>query len=148
MPSANVGPTLRRAREDRGLSLGDVAARTNIPPRVPARLESNAFDELPGGLIVRGYLRAVASEVGLDSEPLIRESDAHAPSVDILDQLRARFLAGDRMQRVQRRASLLQLVCVIVCVACLFYALATHEVANTASADSPIESSIPFVDAS
>jgi cytoskeletal protein RodZ len=34
-------------------------------------LEANAFDEVPGGLFTRGYLRAYAAQVGLDPEAIV-----------------------------------------------------------------------------
>jgi cytoskeletal protein RodZ len=37
------------------------------------RIESGSFDQLPGGLLTRGYLRAFAREVGLDPEEIVNE---------------------------------------------------------------------------
>lgn len=68
----DVGTELRRARERRGISLVQVADRTKIPGSILGAIERNDFDSLPGGLFTRGYLRAVAREVGIDPEEVVR----------------------------------------------------------------------------
>jgi transcriptional regulator with XRE-family HTH domain len=66
MAAVSIGFTLHKAREQRGLSLEDIANRTHISSRVLEAIEHNALDRVPGGLFTRGYLRAYAGEVGLD----------------------------------------------------------------------------------
>jgi transcriptional regulator with XRE-family HTH domain len=61
-----VGRRLRQAREARGLSMAEVAASTKIPVRQLASLEAEEYDALPGGIFVRGHIRAAAKAVGLD----------------------------------------------------------------------------------
>ena len=68
-----IGAKLQRARIDRGLSLLQITNATKVPSRVLQRIETGHFEELPGGLLTRGYLRAFASEVGLDPEAIVRE---------------------------------------------------------------------------
>src|SRR6201989_3190588 len=67
----DIGSELRRARLARRLSLDDIAHTTKISPTVLRSLENNAFAKVPGGLFTRGYLRAYASNVGLDPEPIV-----------------------------------------------------------------------------
>ncbi|HEY6359937.1 MAG TPA: RodZ domain-containing protein [Vicinamibacterales bacterium] len=62
----DVGATLQSARESRGLSLDELSDRTKISVRLLRALERNAVDVLPRGIFMRGYLRAYATEVGLD----------------------------------------------------------------------------------
>jgi cytoskeleton protein RodZ len=62
----DIGTTLRIARERHGLTLTQLAARTKIPVGILQALEQNAFDRVPRGIFVRGFLRAYACEVGLD----------------------------------------------------------------------------------
>ena len=66
-----IGARLRRAREQQGKTLRDVAAVTKISVSVLAAIERNDLRRVPGGLYTRGYLRAFAAEVGLDLEPEI-----------------------------------------------------------------------------
>jgi cytoskeleton protein RodZ len=61
---------LRQARETRGLSMAQVAASTKIPVRQLAALEAEEYDALPGGIFVRGHIRAAAKAVGLDPADL------------------------------------------------------------------------------
>jgi cytoskeleton protein RodZ len=61
-----VGRRLRQARETRGLSMAEVAASTKIPVRQLAALEAEEYEALPGGIFVRGHIRAAATAVGLD----------------------------------------------------------------------------------
>jgi cytoskeletal protein RodZ len=65
-----VGRRLRQAREARGLSVGEVATRTKIPTRQLAALEAEDYGKLPGGIFVRGHVRAAAQAVGLDPAEL------------------------------------------------------------------------------
>jgi cytoskeleton protein RodZ len=69
----DVGTTLRTARERRGLTLAQLAERTKIPPAILQALDQNGFERLPGGIFVRGYLRAYASEVGLDPVEIVSQ---------------------------------------------------------------------------
>ncbi len=67
----DIGSELRRARLARRLSLDDITRTTKISPSVLRSLENNAFHNVPRGLFTRGYLRAYASYVGLDPEPIV-----------------------------------------------------------------------------
>lgn len=67
----DVGAYLRAARERRGLTLEQVASSTKLSPFVLRSIESNAWDDLPGGLLIRGHLRAYARAVGLSPEDVV-----------------------------------------------------------------------------
>lgn len=64
---------MKRAREARGVSLREIAARTKIAASALEALERNDIAKLPGGIFVRGFVRAYAGEVGLDPEQTVRE---------------------------------------------------------------------------
>jgi transcriptional regulator with XRE-family HTH domain len=68
-----LGSRLKREREGRALGLADVARVTKIPERSLLRLEEGRFEELPGDVFVRGFLRSYARCVGLDAEELVRQ---------------------------------------------------------------------------
>jgi cytoskeletal protein RodZ len=61
-----VGERLRMAREDKKLSLEDVAAQTRIPRRHLESLEQGAWDRLPAPTYSIGFAKSYASAVGLD----------------------------------------------------------------------------------
>src|SRR3954452_24639268 len=61
-----VGERLRAAREEKGLSLEDVAAQTRIPQRHLESLEVAEWDKLPAPTYTTGFAKSYASAVGLD----------------------------------------------------------------------------------
>ena len=77
--SADVGGRLRAAREARNLELRDIASTTKISIGALEALEQNDFDSLPGGIFTRAFIRAYASEVGLDPEQTTLDFIAQAP---------------------------------------------------------------------
>jgi len=77
-----VGERLRVAREEKGLSLEDVAAQTRIPQRHLESIEVADWDKLPAPTYTTGFAKSYASAVGLDR-------------TEIGDQLRAE-MGGQR----------------------------------------------------
>ena len=61
-----VGERLRAAREQKGLSLEDVAAQTRIPQRHLESLETSDWDKLPAPTYTTGFAKSYATAVGLD----------------------------------------------------------------------------------
>src|SRR3954469_865131 len=61
-----VGERLRAAREEKGLSLEDIAAQTRIPQRHLERIETADWDNLPAPTYTVGFAKSYASSVGLD----------------------------------------------------------------------------------
>ena len=61
-----VGERLRAAREEKGLSLEDVAAQTRIPQRHLESLENSDWDKLPAPTYTTGFAKSYATAVGLD----------------------------------------------------------------------------------
>lgn len=71
--TTDLGFRLRQAREQRGLTIRDVANTTKISPAALNAIEHDDFARLPGGVFRRAYVRAFATEVGLDADELTRE---------------------------------------------------------------------------
>jgi cytoskeleton protein RodZ len=67
----DFGSFLRQARERRGVTLPELAVTTKISGRVLEALERNDPSKLPGGIFSRAFVRAYASEVGLDPEAAV-----------------------------------------------------------------------------
>jgi cytoskeleton protein RodZ len=61
-----VGEQLRKAREEKKLSLEDVAAQTRIPQRHLASIETADWDNLPAPTYTIGFAKNYAGAVGLD----------------------------------------------------------------------------------
>ncbi|WP_114313357.1 RodZ domain-containing protein [Thermus caldifontis] len=66
-----LGERLRRAREEKGLSLKEAAERLALKTKVLEALEACRFADLPEPALARGYLRRYALLLGLDPEPLL-----------------------------------------------------------------------------
>ncbi len=71
--ATDIGSRLRLAREQRGLSLRDIADTTKISTAALGAIERNDFARLPAGVFRRAYVQAFAVEVGLDAHELARE---------------------------------------------------------------------------
>ncbi len=62
-----IGDVLRRAREEKGLSVGDLHEKTRIRAKLIEALEEGDFAAVPGGMVyVKGFLRSLSEELGLD----------------------------------------------------------------------------------
>jgi len=68
-----VGAALRQAREEKGLSLEDVAGAVRSPVRHVCALEEGRVDDLPPHPFARGLVVACASRLGLDGEAAVVE---------------------------------------------------------------------------
>lgn len=69
---ASFGEQLRQAREARNMTLQDIAAATKIGARTLQALEEERFEQLPGGIFNKGFVRSYARCVGLDEEKAVR----------------------------------------------------------------------------
>ncbi|MBL9024735.1 MAG: helix-turn-helix domain-containing protein [Myxococcales bacterium] len=61
--SGSIGRYLRSIREARGMSVEEVSRATRIPIVSIERIEGDHFDDLPGEVFVRGFLKAYARAV-------------------------------------------------------------------------------------
>jgi cytoskeletal protein RodZ len=73
-----IGSELREAREQRGISLREISERTKIRQSVLRAIESDDFEGLPGSVIMRGFLKLYAREVGLNPDDVGRRYTAQA----------------------------------------------------------------------
>jgi cytoskeletal protein RodZ len=67
-PPIGIGAQLHAAREEKGLSLEQVAAETRIPQRHLVAIEAGDFGRLPGRTYAVGFSRTYAKTVGLDQD--------------------------------------------------------------------------------
>jgi cytoskeleton protein RodZ len=67
------GNKFRKAREKKELSLDDVSNVTKISARMLQAIEEENFEQLPGGVFNRGFIRAYAKHLGLDSEEAVND---------------------------------------------------------------------------
>lgn len=70
---SDLGARLKQARQQRGVSLRDIAVTTKISVVALEALERNDFSRLPGGIFSRAFVRAYAIAVGLEPEEAVNE---------------------------------------------------------------------------
>jgi cytoskeletal protein RodZ len=69
----NLGEFLRNEREKKNIILGQIAKDTKISKGVLFAIESNSFEDLPGGFFNIGILRTYARYIGVDEDMVISE---------------------------------------------------------------------------
>lgn len=69
--ATEIGSTLQEARLHSALTLREISKATKISLSVLESIERNDFSRLPGGVFMRGYLRAYAGEVGLNPDHIV-----------------------------------------------------------------------------
>ena len=69
----SFGARLKREREKRKITLDEVSVATKIAPRFLVALEGDKFDQLPGGIFNKGFVRSYASHLGLDTTQTIAD---------------------------------------------------------------------------
>jgi cytoskeletal protein RodZ len=67
----SIGRYLRHARETRAMSVEEISRATRIPVSAIERIEADHFDDLPGEVFVRGFLRAYARAVSIPVEEVL-----------------------------------------------------------------------------
>lgn len=70
---SSISARLRAAREERGLSLDDIATKTRIPLRHLRAIEESDWDSLPAITYSVGFVRNYANVVGLNGTQLGQE---------------------------------------------------------------------------
>lgn len=71
MPS--FGAKLKQQREQRDVTLDEISQTTKIGTRFLRALEEDRFDQLPGGIFNKGFVRAYARCVGMDEDEAIAD---------------------------------------------------------------------------
>lgn len=67
------GDKFRKAREKKDISLDDVSNVTKISSRMLQAIEQERFDQLPGGVFNKGFIRAYAKHLGLNDEEAVTD---------------------------------------------------------------------------
>lgn len=67
----NFGSYLRHERELRGVPLEEISGATKIHIRFLQALEDNKFEELPGQVFIKGYIRSYADTIGSDAQEML-----------------------------------------------------------------------------
>ena len=163
----DVGSELAQARERRALSLAELARRTKIKEATLRAIERNDARKLPGGIYMRGFLRAYAREVGCDPEAIVaryrtrfddQETEGHQPIDQSTANLKVRCDSGqlhsasvDAMDRRDARAQVIGTVVTVLLGGGFLYFSVTRDMHPTqpSSYPGPVNApqSLPVVEA-
>ncbi len=69
----SFGERLKREREMRSVTLEEISEATKIGTRSLRALEQEDFDQLPGGIFNKGFVRAYARYLGLDEDQAVAD---------------------------------------------------------------------------
>ncbi|WP_047152569.1 helix-turn-helix domain-containing protein [Aneurinibacillus tyrosinisolvens] len=83
---SELADVLRRARQEKGMSLNDIQEATKIQRRYLEAIENGNFEVLPGHFYVRAFIKSYADIVGLDSEQLVSQYSAELPALPKTEQ--------------------------------------------------------------
>jgi cytoskeleton protein RodZ len=110
----SFGEKLRKEREQRKITLDDISSSTKISTRMLRALEEEHFDQLPGGVFNKGFIRAYARHIGLDEEQAITDyldatnqnpSGATPASVPEISVVAAQAAQIDRLRSLNRNGA-------------------------------------------
>ena len=69
----SFGARLKREREQRKITLDEIALSTKIGTRFLTALEEEQFDQLPGGIFNKGFVKAYARYLGIDEDQAVAD---------------------------------------------------------------------------
>lgn len=64
---------MRQAREERGISISEVAEQTRISPHYLDLIENDDYRTLPGGIFNKGFVKSYAKYVGIDEQEALQD---------------------------------------------------------------------------
>lgn len=68
-----LGEKLRQAREERGISISEVAEQTRISALYLEGIEADDYRTLPGGIFNKGFVKSYAKYVGVDEQEALQD---------------------------------------------------------------------------
>jgi len=82
----SLGEKLRQAREERGISISEVAEQTRISPLYIESIENDDYKTLPGGIFNKGFVRSYAKFIGFDEQEALSDYSQLAAENEILSE--------------------------------------------------------------
>ena len=78
LDSANSpGRLIAAARESKSIGSADLAARLRLDGKIIKALERDDFENLPSPTFIKGYIRSISKELGVDADPILEAYAAH-----------------------------------------------------------------------
>ncbi len=115
-----IGAEIRSARQARSLTLGGLGRLTRIPASAIERIETGRIEDLPGEVYVRGFLKSIARELGLDAAALAARFGPTGPSSVPPAPESMRFVEEQEHRRTRRWGIALAVLIVVLLAAVLY----------------------------
>lgn len=129
-----LGDLLRDSREKLGLSLDDAAKETKIQKRYIIDLETEDFEDMPGKVYERGFLKTYVSFLGLDEKTFL---DLHDEIRGEKKQIEQELEIESNHEESQKKGKLKIFLWVIIFIFVAFGAVKIIEIIDKKS--NPIE---------
>lgn len=133
---AQLGSDLRSLREERRLTLSQMAELTKIQPRSLAAIEDGNLHQLPEPVYIRGFIKRYAEELGLDGEQYAREFP-----MGLTEQDGHNWKSSPAAQLRPVHLYVAYILLIVTAVSGLSHLLSRSS--QTVTADSPLESTVP-----
>lgn len=101
----SIGDAIAQARRSAGLSVTEVSQMTRIRDAIISGIEHDDYSGCGGDFYARGNIRAIATAVGIDPRPLVREYDATRRAPETITAAQA-FEPVTPIARERRRFSI------------------------------------------
>jgi cytoskeleton protein RodZ len=144
------GERLRREREMRGINLDEISTATKISTRNLRALEEEKFNQLPGGVFNKGFVRAYAKFLGIDEEQIVAEYESAAHETEaareqklVADLSKAEVKRPDDQEISLEPKSQWGTIAVIVLVAVVAYAGYNYYQRKKAEHERPVPQHAP-----
>jgi cytoskeletal protein RodZ len=131
----SIGAFLRRERELRQVSLEELVQTTRVPLRMLQRIEEDRFEELPGDVFARGFLRSYARALNLDADRVLaRFAEGRKPEAKTPPPLLATLQTPERGRRFG--------IAIALVILGILFTLALSIVFNARHRSTPLELSV------
>ena len=144
----SFGEKLRLEREKRAITLEQISLSTKIGMRMLQALEEEKFNQLPGGIFNKGFVRAYAKHVGLDEDQAVAdylEASGEGAAAKADAEMEAEIAPPEPREPIPSRQlpwGLFAAVLLLVALALWFWSRRQHE-NNNNNEEHPGQSSAP-----
>lgn len=137
---SELGALLKRAREEKSLSLDDIQELTKIRKRYLQAIESGDYSVLPGTFYVRAFVKNYSEAVGLEPDEVLRLYQHEIPAAPVEQAVepiparkprRVKSQASERFGKIGFNLVMWLFLVVIVVVVWYFYINNDSEDPNT-----------------